>query len=292
MRERVMARVAPQLSLRSLAGAFKVFEQPCDLVLFKDCLMSTLELACQLAGHAGAVIASQSQIPIEADWPYDRLFASLAELDGVSGVLPAARFEPLLADLAKLYESKESRAPLIDGEPFFPSVPLSLLDITKSLTIKAPLGRLVLALGRKAERLSDEQQQSREAFDTAATGVLPSAAGDVALIDLKTLCDALHHGFPFLRDPVADVRRAVEDIVVASEAHGPTGGCHGVSVFYTPSPARLARVPQALETPVGVLDTRVVLDNVLPRSYSNLQLNKDVPFDERWSRVAFEHRTN
>jgi hypothetical protein len=287
-RERMMARVAPQLSLRSLAGAFKVFDQPCDLVLFKDCWMSTLELACQLAGHAGAVIASQSQIPIEADWPYERLFASLAELDGVQGVLPASRFQPVLADLAELYRSDESRGPLIDDEqPFFPSVPVSLLDVTKSLAIKAPLGQLVLALGRRGNGLSDEQRRSRAAFDTASTGALPSAAGDVALIDLKTLCEELD-AFPSLRAAAAAVRAAVDDIVVESVAHGPTGGCRGVSVFYTPSPARLARVPGALRTPAGVFDTRVVLDNVLPTSYSNLQLNTGVPFGERWSRIAFE----
>jgi len=48
-----------------------------DIVLFKECFMSTLETAFEL-DHARFMIASQGKVP-RLNWPYKELFRCLAE---------------------------------------------------------------------------------------------------------------------------------------------------------------------------------------------------------------------
>jgi hypothetical protein len=48
-----------------------------DIVLFKECFMSTLETAFEL-DHARFMIASQGKVP-RLNWPYKEIFRCLAE---------------------------------------------------------------------------------------------------------------------------------------------------------------------------------------------------------------------
>src|SRR5262245_48406542 len=90
--------------------------QPADIVLFKDCCMSTFETAYQMQGVARFAIGSPSLIPIKGVWPYTDLFAILqATVEGNETFIARA----LAARLSSHYSVTQNRGGLAN-------VPISL----------------------------------------------------------------------------------------------------------------------------------------------------------------------
>ena len=279
------------VALPQLTGAFTAFgEQQCDLVVFKDCWMSTGEVACELAGHVSAVIGSQSQVPIQGVWPYGILYQSLADLPTTTGPTAAAGFKPFFETFVSLYKDKETRGPLTatsPPEPSFPSVPFSLLDLDKALAIRGPLGALVAAI-RKSSLTSEQQACKKRIFDEASTGFLPKFAGDIALVDVLRLCNGLEQCGVAVPQAKA-VKNAVEQIVVISDSVPGAPNCRGFSLFYHPSPERIAQTPDETVTAAGAFENKFVMNAVDANAYSNLRLNKGLL--ESWFDIAFEQIT-
>lgn len=274
------------ISLPHLSGAFAALPQRCDLVVFKDCWMSTLEAACELAEHVDTAIASQSQVPVTGVWPYPKLYRALAGAGDGADQIEAARFKPLVKALADRYATLEARLPDADGRPAFPSVPFSLLDLTKASEAQAAFGGLAKALGRKSALSGAAQSARSKAFDAASTGPLPGTAGDIALVDVRTLCDRLAPLVPAAA--IAAVRRVVNDVVVDRQSRGPADNCTGLSLFYHPSKQRLVATPAQGPTAAGVFDNLFLKKNVLAIPYGKLALNR---LADRWSSIAFEQKS-
>lgn len=249
-----------------------------DVVLFKDCWMACAEVVCELAGPVDTVIASQSQIPIVGIWPYDDLYGSLAALATPPGPIPSKAFKPLLCALGRLYEQ------LIPGQTLFPSVPLSLLYVQASLALGPALGGLAGALGQGAS-LTPAQRKSREALMAASTGFLPDAPGDIALVDMRTMCERLADGGdPATVAAAAALDRALEKVVAETVSRPAAPGCRGLSLFYYPADPRKSAAGHGATDP-GVFNNGF-LTNAVPRAgYRRLRLNAS---PDSWADIAFE----
>jgi hypothetical protein len=269
---------ASLLALRQLAKAFKEdLRQTCDVALFKNCWMGTLELAYQLADLVGTVVASQSQIPTKTDWPYGAMYDSLTAVGHTLDVVPAADFVPLIEQLDQQYQPIAART--IDGG-VIPAVPFALLDVTKVRGVREPLSALVGVLG--TEPLTVSQHEARAAFDAASTGPLLDDAGDIALVDVLTLCEELETRAP---GEIGDAARALGDVVkpliIKASPGGTPGRCRGVSLFYQPSEARKQTASQAF-------DNFAVSAAVRRANYRKLSLITDVASPPRWVDIGFE----
>jgi hypothetical protein len=241
--------------------------------------MACLEAAYELADHVGAIIASQSQVPTLAVWPYTELYEALTELGEGPDMVPAEQLTRLVSLLRAVYESEAART--INGV-VVPSIPFSLLDITRVRGVLKPMIALIEELGTNPTTLTRDQRNSRIAFDDASTGPFPEAAGDVALVDVRRLCSRLETMPPSTLGTAAKALRQAVDQVIVDPADA-RDACSGASLFYQPSQRRMQALPPA---PKG-FSRELVIKNMHALPYQNLALNVDMP-GATWFDIAFE----
>ena len=204
------------LNPRQLARSLQQVTQkssrtPFDIILLKACFACTIEVALQLRGAANYLIASQSLIPSQTFWPYGELLNQLKTSVPTSDADIRSAGLGLLASLGTFYKNAVNRPGKIE-------VPYALLDLSNA--------------GVVAERLQTVIDQLRkENIDPneAATHARP---GDPALVDVRRFCDNLSDQNPGLAQVAADLKNAVEQLVVDRRPR--PSAFQGLSLFYHP----------------------------------------------------------
>jgi hypothetical protein len=220
-------RDANTLRLNDLAKSIAHVTNRADVVVFRDCFMSTLETACQLHGKADYMIATQTVAPIAGVWPWLNFMSAL-----LPGASTAAVAESLVMQLAHFLDDEKNRHPFVD-------VPYSLLDLSNAKDVTKPLKALTDALeaGRAVPKRAAAYGR---ALDGARIGApsTPKDPGDPALLDVLTLCSAMQ---ALEGDPVAGPARALGEIVqkkIVTKHYSRTGRHHGVSLYCKPTRAK------------------------------------------------------
>ena len=274
---------------QALSACEKNYGKAIDLVMFKDCWMSTLETAVELKGAAQFMIGSQGRVP-QVGWPYEDIFKHLAGPDDVRTVA-----EQLVNDLNVFYSAARNRA----GKDEVPisSVNLSKVDAiadaleqlagdigdARHVDAKKPASKHALAVlapedmkpnGEIADAASlltkimelrdkDEspnQRATRLAFEGAALG-------DSALLDLGALGAGLESQF---ERSAKTLQKAVDAAVYRPRQ----SVFSGLSVFYYP------RMPQ--DVTESFIAPAIGRDASL---YANLRLAQK----KSWQDLALEH---
>ena len=160
------------LTLAELGYAFEhavpVLGQPVDLVLLKDCWLSTLEAACEFRDGARFLVASQSEVPIEG-WPYKEIFECLTDDDTRS---VATNVVDILGDFYALASNRGR----------FLEIPYSGVDVEATRGVDLPLR----ALAARLETVRDG------AYGPASRMALRRASrADPALVDVAAMCSGL-----------------------------------------------------------------------------------------------------
>jgi hypothetical protein len=248
--------------LERVAGAVEGgLQQPANVVLFKDCLMSTFETAYQMRGVAKYAIGSQGLIPIKGVWPYTDLFAILqtATLGNEFFVARA-----LAARLGTYYDDALNRAG-------FAEVPMSLLDLGVVPNTLKPIKTLVDAIQQLDTR---KARPVRKAFERARAGRAVEDLrhpGDPALLDVATLCRHLLELDTGAKQAVQELEGTL--VTLVPWTHSQRTIFNGISIYYTLlQPDALAR--SAVQ--VAVFDE--------PNAYKKLALNAET----EWSAIALE----
>jgi len=238
---------------------------PADVVLFKDCLMNTLETAYEMQGVAKYAIGSQALIPIKGVWPYTDLFAILQTASSDNALFVA---RALAARLGTHYDDRLNRAG-------FAEVPMSMLDLGQVQTMTEPLKELVKELRALDKRTA---AKARGIFEEARAGRGVSDhqhPGDPALLDFTTLCRNLLE----LETPARKSAEALNGRLrtLVPWAHSQRNTFNGISIYY------VALDPEVLQLPGlrSVVEPAVLTD---PEGYTKLALNQKTD----WSAVALE----
>jgi hypothetical protein len=214
-------RIPHAMSLAELGRAVR----SADVVVFRDCWMSTLEVAYQLHGVAKFAIATQAQATLRGRWPYADLFAILqATGDGNEGAVARA----LTMRIGSHYDVFRNRFG-------FATVPFTMLDLRRVDRLTAPLRRLTRELAKS--RVNPAAFASvRLALERARTGDGESRMrpGDRALLDVRALCDNL-----LAFSQIAPLRKAARSVRTALSAvsafhHSQSNHFSGVSIYYLP----------------------------------------------------------
>jgi hypothetical protein len=261
---------AARLGLSPFGVALEELKQPADVVLFKDCLMNTFEMAYQIQDVAKYAVGSQALVPIRGEWPYTDLFAILQTATHGNQPLVA---RALAARLGTYYDSKENRAGMAE-------VPMSLLDLSKVESITQPLVSLVEALQdvrldpRRVNAVSRAFERAR-----AGRGIRDlHHPGDPSLLDVPRLCDNLLN---LENTPVADAARDLGDAMrlnkIITWEHSQKNTFTGIGIYYTSLNLDFVRPP----TPLSVIEPAVLSD---PETYESLALNAKT----KWGLVALE----
>ena len=275
---------------KALSACEENYGQAIDLVMFKDCWMSTLETAVELKGAAQFMIGSQGRVP-QVGWPYEDIFKHLAGRDDVRTVA-----KQLVDDLNVFYSAARNRA----GKD---EVPISSVNLGSVGAIADALDTLAGEI--KAGR-GNGAKKSRPAPALAAltpedmkpNGDIPDAAslltkimelrdrnepadqrairlafegavlGDSALLDLRALGAGLE---PHLGESAKALRETVEKAVYQPRR----SAFGGLSVFYYP------RMPQ--DVTESFIAPLISQDTSL---YKDLRLATDT---KAWSDLALEH---
>jgi hypothetical protein len=225
-----------------------------DVILFRDCCMSTLETAFQLRDVANYAIASQSLVPIRGQWPYVDLFAIMqTATDGNEGAVARA----LAARLGTYHDDPNNRFGLKD-------VPYALLDLEGVDALQKPLADLVVA----CDHARTEKRLLRVA-ETAIQRARPIRAGDPSLVDIRVFCETLADARGALGAAAANVVSALDRFLIKWN-RSQKDHFRGVSAYCKPSERRAAH---------SFIDAWMV-----PSMYKNLELSQAT----RWDRVALE----
>ena len=249
------SRIPHAMSLAELARAV----ESAEVVVFRDCWMSTLEVAYQLHGVAKFAIATQAQATLRGRWPYADLFAILQAMeDGNEAAIARA----MTMRIGSHYDVRANRFG-------FATVPFTMLDLRHVSRLTTPLRTLARVL---AESRSSPVafQAVRRALEEARSGDVESSIrpGDNALIDVRALCDNL-----VAISRIGKFREAAEAVKaalprVSAFHHSQSNHFSGVSIYYRPLTDR------AIERScVAPLD---------PLMYRTLALSQAT----RWDRVA------
>ena len=245
-----------------------------DLLVFKNCFMSALEVAAELESVAKLVIGSQSQVPIwskkEDDtrepgvWPYDDLFSCFADHSvpvNQQADLAMEAGRDVLTKLGSFYWLKKNRA-------VFSEVPYTLLNLSQ-------IDAVITALNNVSTRLIGTSVNGwLAAFESAATGPLNGAAGNIALVDIKRLCVQLR---PFAQQQVSLLEAAVQNLIIEHKTQKRTNvPCQGVSAFHFPSLLRRQ----------DCKDDYLLHDQIIPYNYSNLTVGTG-----DWYTIAWKQNT-
>ncbi len=97
-----------------------------DIMVFKDCFMSTLETAYELKDAASYIIASPDIVPVEG-WPYEKMFDRLVATRDTKAAATA-----IIGDVHRHYAVKKNRSG-------FKEVPFTLMDTSKVTQLSEPL---------------------------------------------------------------------------------------------------------------------------------------------------------
>jgi cysteine peptidase C11 family protein len=251
------------LTLAELGYAFQhaapILGQPVDLVLLKDCWLSTLEAATELRGGARFMVASQSEVPI-AGWPYKEIFECLTAADTRS---VAANVVDVLGDFYGLASNRGR----------FLEIPYSGVDLEAARGVDQPLRALATRLDTMRD--GPHGPASRLALRRASRA-------DPALIDVVAMCRHLE------RIDDAELQQQSEALSQAALAslvgrHPEPSIFQGLSLLYFPFGAdpdeqsKNSRIAPAFFRP----DLDVVDD------YRTLELSENT----RWERIALENFT-
>jgi hypothetical protein len=225
-----------------------------DVVLFRDCWMSTLETAFQLRDVASYAIASQGQVPIKGQWPYVDLFAIMqTATDGNEEAVARA----LAARLGTFLDDEANRSGLAD-------VPYALLDLRGMGTVAARLSGFVKACHAALRDPALTKLAAR-----AVRVARPKRIGDPALIDMRALCSALTDAPHPLGPAAAALGSALDERLIKwNRARTPRFG--GVSAYWKPSPDVAAE---------SLIDPWMT-----PLLYNRLAISADT----KWNRLALQ----
>jgi hypothetical protein len=248
------------LTLPELGYAFErsmaILGQLVDIVLLKDCWMSTLEAACELRDGAKFMVSSQSLVPIDG-WPYKEIFDCLASDE--TGTV-AARLVDALGDY---YDMATNR-------PKLSEVSFGAVDVDAARAVDQPLRALAARL------------DALDGADLAAsrTAVRRSSRGDPALIDIVTMCENLSEPADApLGGHAADLSEAVKASVIA---HRPEPSVfRGLSLLYLPPGA----TPEEQEKDSFIVPPFFVPGLNAAGDYRTLELSRNT----RWDRIALEN---
>jgi hypothetical protein len=151
---------------KALSEAAAQVKRPVDIVIFKDCYMATMEIACELRGLATYLIASQGLVPIDI-WPYEAMFGKLV---GKPDVEKVARGE--LRVLGERYKQSDD-------------VPFTLINTAHAEGALHALAGVASAL----KTLHPKGTQFARVRKSLANAV--PTFGDPSLLDVRELCLAL-----------------------------------------------------------------------------------------------------
>ena len=225
--------------------------------------MNTLEIAYELAPHVAFQLGSQSQIPIyhtppegerpssPCTWPYDHLFAELANADKTDSARTAGL--GMLDVLGTFFRNPANIGPHSPEHLRSDSldVPVALLDLENiDKHVTPALNDFVTAMKIKASVPSERSHR-----------ILKCSAGDAALIDVVRLCDEF-------KPAGAALEKVLSQHVLGSRSV--LRAFNGLSLFYHPSGLR----PQGF-----------VMTGVLRSDYRTLRLPQMTSWTEDF---AFE----
>ncbi|MCC7240582.1 MAG: hypothetical protein IT180_01545 [Acidobacteria bacterium] len=215
------------MPLGDLARSLDAVEKRAAVIVFRDCLVNTLETAYQLR-HAGEfMIATQSLAPIAGVWPWATFVTAL-----MAGAASGDVAKAIGRQLACFLDAPENREPYAD-------VPYSVVDLGAAEAIVEPLKALSdlldLARGDSARAAA-----CAKALEAARVGYpdAPSNPGDPALLDVPTMCDNLA---ALTGDPVVAPARALGQVVsnrLVAWHHSRKGRHRGASLYYKPVAAK------------------------------------------------------
>jgi hypothetical protein len=223
-------RVPNTLRLNDLADSLAESGKRASIVMFRDCLMNTLETAYQLRKVAEYLIASQSILPIAGVWPWPYFMDAL-----MPSATSADQAGAFIKGLGRFMTDPANRKPFAD-------TPISLLDLDAADEVVPPLKALVRAL--EAAREDPDRCRACAAVLEAARSGYPddhSNPGDPALLDVPTVCDGLAKLSP---DPVARPAAALGTVIRERlvKVHYTQGErYHGTSIYYKPLPRDVER---------------------------------------------------
>jgi hypothetical protein len=211
------------MPLAQIADSMETVGNRAALIVFRACMVNTLETAYQLKDAAEFMIASQSVVPIAGIWPWGGLMTTLlagASTDDVA--------RSLARQLAFFLETPANREPFAD-------VPYSLIDLGAADAIAKPLKAIADALdsARHDPRRGPACSKALEASRVGFPGD-PTQPGDPALLDVSTMCENLAK---LADDPVAGPARALGELVgerLVRWHHSQRGVHRGVALFYRP----------------------------------------------------------
>jgi hypothetical protein len=215
--------VAQTLTLTELRDALKdatgCFGRELDIVVFKDCFMSTLETASELKGLARYLVASQAIVPIEG-WPYTRMFEALnANKDN-----PRRAAVQLVEELYEHYRHEENRAG-------FPVVPFAVLDTAKAPGVNVALAPIVATL--TDPQADSQMKKARKEIISSA----PAKPGDSSLLDVRALSRQWKE-----TSGMSDLADGFEQAVFGSRNNGNGGNHGGLVVDHYPERGKYARL--------------------------------------------------
>jgi Clostripain family len=211
------------LRLNDLAQSIERADGRAAVVMFRDCFMSTLETASQIADVAEFMIGSQAEMPIAGIWPWLNFMAALMPSADSADVARA-----LAMQLGRFLDEPANRGPFAD-------VPISLIDVRAVDNLTGPLKALADAL-EDARRNDHRRRACAAALEAARVGFPDDRThpGDPALLDVPLLCENL---IALGTDPVTGPANALRDVVgsrLVAWHHSQTGRFHGVSIYYKP----------------------------------------------------------
>jgi hypothetical protein len=215
---------ATSLGLASLADSLEAVDGRAAVIVFRNCLVNTLETAYEIRDVAQFMVATQALAPIAGVWPWKDLAGALAP-DAPPGDVATSIAQQLL----RFLEDPKNRGR-------FDDIPYSAIDLDAAAAVVEPLNALAGAL---ESARGDRQRESAcaRALEGARVGQLDSDAtpGDPALIDVPTMCRNLG---AIDGDPVQAPAKALGELVRTSlvKWHGSLGtSYHGISVYYKPT---------------------------------------------------------
>jgi hypothetical protein len=251
------------LTLAEFGYAFEqavpILGQPVDIVLLKDCWLSTLEAACELRGGVRFMVASQSEVPIEG-WPYKEIFERLTDANTRSVATS------LVDALGDFYGLAANRGRFLE-------IPYSAVDVEAARAVDEPLR----ALAARLDTLRDGPHGP-----AIRMALRRASRADPALVDVVAMCSNL--------DEIDDAELQQRAAAVSQAALSSLIGCHprpsifqGLSLLYFPFGAdpdeqnKNSRIaPAFFRTDLDVVD-----------DYRTLELNENT----HWERIALENFT-
>jgi hypothetical protein len=251
-----------------------------EVLVLKNCYMSTLEVATELKDVAHYMLASQSQVPIwrwqrinkkrekqPGVWPYDTILGSFS---GTS--LQTAK--TIFAALKSYYSNSDRRAK-------FP-VPYSLLNLER-------VDDAVTKFHGLAKKLRSSTNEATRAtlFAKVHTGPLKKKPGNVALLDLDRLCSELVQKAAFEQEARA-LKTALGNVIKQkfSLGAGTSSGCRGLSVYYDPTETLINKGESANDFD---LSTRVNRNDYSRLALGKLDLGQDnAGKNVTWTDLALE----